>query len=270
MNLDALWHDLECGAYRDDLPLWRTLAGQTGGPVLDIGAGTGRVTLHLAAAGVPTVALDAAAALLDALRHRAAGLPVETVVADARHFAVGRRFPLVLVPMQTLQLLGGRRGRTALLRCALDHLQPGGRLAAALADATDCFDEERPLPPPPAALDVAGVRYASQLLAVADEGDRAAIHRRREIVGPGDHYECRDVTLRVDRVSADQVAAEAARLGFLTEPHRLIPETDEYLGSTVLVVRAPTSRVARRAPAAPRREPLAAPRRHASRGSAGR
>ena len=45
MNLEALWHDLECGAYDEDLPLWRALAGEAGGAVLDIGAGTGRVTL---------------------------------------------------------------------------------------------------------------------------------------------------------------------------------------------------------------------------------
>ena len=189
MNLAALWHDLECGAYGEDLPLWRTLADEQGGPVLDIGAGTGRVSLDLAARGVPVVALDADAALLEALDHRARGLPVETVSADARRFALGRRFSLVLVPMQTLQLLGGPPGRAAFLRCALDHLRSGGLLAAALADALDCFDEEHPLPPPPDARDIAGVRYASQLLAVVDDGGRAAIRRRREISEPGRRYE---------------------------------------------------------------------------------
>jgi ubiquinone/menaquinone biosynthesis C-methylase UbiE len=48
VNLAALWHDLECGDYRDDLPSWRSLAATAGGPVLDVGAGTGRVTLDLA------------------------------------------------------------------------------------------------------------------------------------------------------------------------------------------------------------------------------
>jgi SAM-dependent methyltransferase len=248
VNLDALWHDLECGGYREDLPLWQTLADEATGPVLDIGAGTGRVTLALAARGIPVVALDTEAALLDALRHRAAGLPVETVVADARRFALGRQFALVLVPMQTLQLLTGPRGRAAFLRCALDHLERGGRLAAALADPVDCFDDEHPVPPPPEARDVAGVRYGTQLVAVVDEGDRAAIHRRREIVGPGAPDERRDVVVRLDRVSADQVAAEAASLGFSTEPHRCVSQTEEYLGSTVVVLRGPSS--------PPRRRPL--------------
>jgi precorrin-6B methylase 2 len=58
MNLDALWHYLECGAYAEDLAVWRALADEAGGPLLHIGAGTGRVTVDLAARGVPVVALD--------------------------------------------------------------------------------------------------------------------------------------------------------------------------------------------------------------------
>jgi SAM-dependent methyltransferase len=238
MNLDALWHDLECGAYGEDLPLWRALAAEAGGPVLDVGAGTGRVALHLAAAGVPVVALDAEARLLEALEHRAAGLPVETVVGDARAFTLERRVALVLVPMQTLQLLGGPRGRAAFLRCALDHLEPGGLVAAALADAMDCFDEEHDMPPPPDAREIAGVRYASQLFAVDDDGDRAAIRRRREIVGPGERYESEEVMVRLDRVSPAEVAMEGRAAGFLNEPDRSVAETEEYLGSTVVILRA--------------------------------
>ena len=239
MNLGALWHDLECGAYGEDLPLWRTLAGEAGGAVLDVGAGTGRVALDLAAGDVVVVALDADTRLLQALEHRAAGLRVETVVADAREFTLDRRFSLVLVPMQTLQLLGGPCGRTAFLRCALNHLEPGGLMAAALADALDCFDEEHDMPPPADACEIGGVRYASQLVSVDDENGRAAIHRIREIVGPGEHYECQDIVIRLDRVSAHEVAAEGSQVGFLNERDLLIPQTEKYLGSTVVVLRAP-------------------------------
>ena len=37
----VVWHDLECGGYDADLPLWRELAADADGPVLDLGAGTG-------------------------------------------------------------------------------------------------------------------------------------------------------------------------------------------------------------------------------------
>ena len=230
MNLDALWHDLECGDYREDLPFWRALAAETGGPVLDIGAGTGRVTVDLVAAGADVVALDIEPALLAALRHRAA---VETVVADACTFALDRRFGLIVAPMQTLQLLPDR---TAFLRRALAHLRPGGLLAAAVADAMDAFDDEHPIPPPPQVRDVGAVRYASQLLAVVEDGGRAALHRRRQITG----RETEHVVVHLDRVTPDQLAAEAAALGFVAEPHRHVPETDRYLGATIVLLRAPT------------------------------
>ena len=242
MTLDVLWHDLECSGYDVDLPLWRALAAEEGGPVLDVGAGTGRVSLDLAGGGVAVVALDADAALLEALERRAAGLPVETVVADARDFMLRRRFALVLVPMQTLQLLGGPAGRAAFLHRALDHLEPGGLLAVALADAMDCFDEDHDMPPPPDACEIGGVRYASQLVAVVEEDGRAAIHRRREVSGPGERFESVEAVIRLDRVTAHDVAAEAAAAGFLNEPHLFVPTTERYLGSTVVVLRAPPLR----------------------------
>ena len=142
--------------------------------------------------------------------------------------------------MQTLQLLGGAAGRAAFLRRALDHLRPGGLLAAALADAVACFDGEHDAPPPPDACTIGEVRYATRLLAVTDDGDgRAAIHRRREITGPDLRRDSSEVVVRLDRVSAHQVTAEARALGFLEEPPLHIPDTDEYLGSTVVVLRAP-------------------------------
>jgi SAM-dependent methyltransferase len=238
MNLDAVWHDLECGGYEEDLPLWRRLAGPATGRVLDVGAGTGRVTLDLAGRGVEVVALEIVAPLLEALACRTSGLRVRTVLADAREFSLECRVSLVLVPMQTLQLLGGSSGRAAFLRCALAHLEPGGVLVAALADPLDCFDAEHNLPPPPDTREILGVRYASQLLAVVGEGDRAAIHRRREIIGPATR-EHHDVVVRLDRVTPDEVAHEASRAGFRAEPHLFVPQTDTYLGATVVVLRAP-------------------------------
>ena len=239
MNIDAVWHDLECGAYWEDLPTWRSLATRTGGPVLDVGAGTGRVTLDLAARGMEVVALDVAGPLLAALECRAGRLPVETLLADAREFRVERRFALIVLPMQTLQLFGGPAGRARFLRTALTHLEPGGLLAAAMADAMDCFDEEHVMPPPPDAREILGARYSSQLLTVVDDRDRAAIHRRREIVGRDDRRETEDVVVLLDRVSPDDVAAEAQRIGFIVEPSLHIPETEQFLGSTVVVLRAP-------------------------------
>jgi len=109
---ELVWHDLECGNYRADLPLWHGLAERCDGRVLDVGAGSGRVTLQLARAGHAVTALDRNDVLLTALRERATGLGVEAIRADARSFALERRdFALCIAPMQTIQLLGGAEQR---------------------------------------------------------------------------------------------------------------------------------------------------------------
>ena len=234
---DVLWHDIECGGYDLDLPLWRELADREGSPVLDVGAGTGRVALDLARRGHELVALDRDAALLDALRERGAGLPVSAVAADARDFALGRRFALVIVPMQTLQLLGGRAGRARFLRCARAHLADGGLLAVALADALDAFDADHDHPPVPDLREVGGVVYASRPVAVRDLGDRAAIERVREVVARDGTRTVSDDVIELDRVDADELAAEAGAFGLRAQPPRRIPATLEYVGSTVAMLR---------------------------------
>lgn len=235
----VIWHDVECGGYREDVELWRALAREAGGAILDVGAGTGRVSLDLAARGHEVVALDAEAELLAALRDRAAEqeLHVETVAADARAFDLRRTFALIVVPMQTLQLLGGPDGRAAFLRRARAHLASGGLLAAALADALESFDADTDGLPQPDVAEVGGDRFVSLPLAVVDEGSRAAIHRLRQVVArDGSRSDEHDV-IRLDRVSASELEDEAREHGFTPLPARRVPATDEYVGSTVVVLR---------------------------------
>jgi SAM-dependent methyltransferase len=233
----VLWHDLECGGYDLDLPLWRELADREGSPVLDVGAGTGRVALDLARRGHEVVALDRDPALLEALADRGAGLAVSACAFDARAFELGRRFPLIIVPMQTLQLLGGPEGRARFLARARAHLATGGLLAAALADALDAFDADHDEPPKPDLREVGGTLYASRPVAVRDLGDRAAIERVREVVALDGTRTVSDDVIELDRVDADELAAEAAPLGLRAETPRRIPQTLDYVGSTVAMLR---------------------------------
>jgi 2-polyprenyl-3-methyl-5-hydroxy-6-metoxy-1,4-benzoquinol methylase len=62
--MKAIWHGVECHGYDADLPLWLALADREAGPILDVGAGTGRVARALAAAGHDVTALDVDAELL--------------------------------------------------------------------------------------------------------------------------------------------------------------------------------------------------------------
>lgn len=238
MSADAIvWHDLECGSYDADLPLWRELAAASSGPVLDVGAGTGRVALDLARHGHEVVALDREAALLEALSARAGELPVVTVVADAREFELRRAFGLVLVPMQTIQLLGGPRGRARFLTTARRHLAPGGMLAVALADALETFDEGHPEPPVPDVCEVDGTVYSSRPTAVRDDGDQAAIERLRENVDVTGARTAHLDVVRLDRLDAATLAVEAGAHGLAVLAPRRIAATEEYVGSTVVIAR---------------------------------
>lgn len=234
---DVVWHDLECGAYDVDLPLWRELAAAAGGPVLDVGAGSGRVALDLARRGHEVVALDADAALLGALAERSAGLAVTTVPADARELDLGRRFPLVIVPMQTIQLLGGQRPRMRFLDRAAAHLLPGGLLAIAIADPL----EGRPaapwgLPPLPDITEIGGVVYSSQAVMLHDAGHAVGIERVREVVGPAGGREHEPNMVWLDVVAPGQLEQEAEALGLSVLPRREIPQTDDYVASTVVMI----------------------------------
>jgi len=235
----VIWHDVECGSYCEDLALWRELAGAQIGPVLDAGAGTGRVALDLAHHGHHVVALDRDPELLAELRRRAGQLAVQTVVADARSFQLpGRRFGLILAPMQLVQLLGGRDGRVAFLRAAAAHLQPGGLLACAVSESLDLFavtDASLPLP------DVAvleGVRYASQPIAVRDAGERVAVERVREVTAGGGLRSATGDVIYLDRVDVETIEAEGRAAGLEATAPRVIEQTDDHVGSAVVMLRA--------------------------------
>jgi hypothetical protein len=162
---------------------------------------------------------------------------VSVVAADARAFDLGRRFPLVIVPMQTLQLLGGAEGRARCLARVREHLTPGGLLAVALADALECFDEEHDQPPPPDLREVGGVVYASRPVRVRDLGDRAAIDRVRQIVAIDGTLTTLDNVVELDRLEPEELEEEAVAFGLRAEPQRRIPQTLEYVGSTVVMLR---------------------------------
>ena len=124
------------------------------------------------------------------------------MLADARSFALGRRFALCVMPMQTIQLLGGTEGRGAFLRCALAHLQPGGALAVALSAELETYEVLDGGPAPmPDVLERDGVLYASQPVAVREEGDGYVLARRREIVDARGERTVAPNEIRLDRLS---------------------------------------------------------------------
>jgi SAM-dependent methyltransferase len=249
----VVWHDLECGSYNVDLPLWRELADRAAGPVLELGAGTGRVTLELARAGHAVSAIERDRALLDALSRRAAGLQVHAVCADARSFALQGRnaHGACIVAMQTIQLLGGSAGRRACMARARAHLRPGGLFACAILSALEPFDcSAGQVGPAADRARVGGRLYVSRATRVSEGGDTVSIERERRVLeergsepasrragrAPAPIPE-RDVVV-LDRVSAATIESEGREVGFDPVARREIPATDEHAGSVVVVLRA--------------------------------
>lgn len=237
----VIWHDVECGAYDGDLELWRELAAEAGGPILDLGCGTGRVAIDLARHGHSVHGLDLDPELVAALNARAeaAELPAAASVGDGREFDLSEDFPIVLAPMQFIQVLGGAAERLACLRCARRHLRPDGRLAVAIVDGMPPELTEEAAPPLPDTREIDGWIYSSLPLdAQLGETGTIVVRRLRQTVSPTGELddELDEVPLRL--LAAETVEAEAREAGLEPVGRREIPPTDSHVGSVVVLLEA--------------------------------
>jgi SAM-dependent methyltransferase len=230
----TIWHDVECGAYAADLPLWEELAESGGGPVLELGCGTGRVALHLARRGHEVVGLDADEELLAVLEARGADLPLSTVAADARAFELERPASLVLAPTHLLQLLPSSAERAECLRCVAAALRPEGLLAAAIIES---MPEPDGAPPPlPDVREVDGWVYSSLAVEAAVAPGEIVVRRLRHLVGPDGSLSEEPNEVRIATFSAETLEAEAAACGLAPVGRRAIPPTPMHEGSLVVLL----------------------------------
>jgi SAM-dependent methyltransferase len=133
---DAALYDYEYRRRRADVTFYRELARQRGADrILELGAGTGRVTVPLARDGRQVIAVDRSEAMLARLRDRITRLPapvaarITPMAGDLRSFSVGGRFPLVIAAFNVLEHLYTRTDMAACLQRVAAHLAPGGALA---------------------------------------------------------------------------------------------------------------------------------------------
>jgi SAM-dependent methyltransferase len=133
---------------RRDVPFWQRVAAAAAGPVLELGCGTGRVTVPLARAGIPLVGID----LSDPMLHRArTRLRRARLTARARLVRGDIRqlpfevetFALVAAPYGILQSLIRERDLTATLSAIAAALRPGGRLVMELVADLPAWREYR-------------------------------------------------------------------------------------------------------------------------------
>jgi len=118
-----------------DAPFYADLATEIGGPVLEIGCGTGRVLLPIARQGTEIHGVDNSGAMLGILRESLAKESAEVRdrvtlhAGDMRSFRLHRTFPLVIIPFRPMQHMFTLADQVAALQSAAAHLSESGVLA---------------------------------------------------------------------------------------------------------------------------------------------
>jgi SAM-dependent methyltransferase len=222
----VIWHEVECGGYAADLALWEELAADQGGPILDLGCGTGRVTSHLVRRGHEMCGLDRDGKLIAELACAELG--------DVRDFELGRQFELVLAPMQLIQLLADASERMRCLRCVAAHLTPSGLAAFAIVEGVPISDDTSlPLPD---TREVDGWVYSSQAIETLLDGGWIRARRLRQTVSPVGELEEEVSEDLLHILTTAVLEDEATQVGLRPAGNRIVPQTDDHVGSTVVLL----------------------------------
>jgi ubiquinone/menaquinone biosynthesis C-methylase UbiE len=133
---------------RRDVAFWQRLAAEASGPVLELGCGTGRITIPVARQGTPVIGVDRSASMLDRAQGKRARVRrtarIAFVRGDIRHLPFrSRPFGLVMAPYGVLQSLVRERDLAATLASVARVLEPGGRFGIDLVPDLPEWSEYR-------------------------------------------------------------------------------------------------------------------------------
>jgi SAM-dependent methyltransferase len=232
----VLWHEVECGAYTADLVLWEEMADQTDKPIMELGCGAGRVTLHLAGRGAYLViGVDWDSDLVAAVWERSGKLPGDAELADVRSFEFATKFSLVIAPMQLIQLLPTNNDRIECLSCVVDNMLPGGRAAFAIVEEMPYLPPGTAAPPLPDVRQIEGWIYSSLPLEPIVGPETILLRRLRQTVDPDGAMseEMNEIELMI--LSAETLEEEGRGVGLVPTGRREIPSTEAHVGSTVVL-----------------------------------
>jgi ubiquinone/menaquinone biosynthesis C-methylase UbiE len=128
-------YDLRIADVTEDIRFCVEMAREVGGPVLELGAGTGRITLAVARTGLIVTGLETSRLMLQRAKMKAeqlsSKLRVEWVEGDITNFSLGgRTFKLILAPFNVLQELRDLTDMENCLRRVAEHLEPDGKFIA--------------------------------------------------------------------------------------------------------------------------------------------
>lgn len=131
----AKFYDLEYSHKENDLDFYLDLADRYGDPILEVGAGTGRVAFDLAAAGYTVYGIDNSVQMLESANAKLSTFDneleqrVSLTLGDMRHFNLDQKFPLCIAPFRTFLHNLTMDDQLATLKSVKKHLLPGGVFA---------------------------------------------------------------------------------------------------------------------------------------------
>jgi SAM-dependent methyltransferase len=118
----------------EDVSFYLEEARRSGGPVVELGVGTGRLAVPIAADGIRVIGVDLSEGMLEVARERAElagiavgpGLTLDLRHGDFRDPPVNETVPLVTIPFRSMLHMQTDEDRRAVLRAAFRMLEPGG------------------------------------------------------------------------------------------------------------------------------------------------
>ena len=126
--LDGRHYDLAYSNFTEDIDFWVGQARRYGGPILELACGTGRISIPRAREGFEVTGIDLAESMLEQAGRNSLeeGLDVEWAKADMRYFSLGKTFPLIICPSQSISRMLTIEDLEECLSWVKEHLAPGG------------------------------------------------------------------------------------------------------------------------------------------------
>jgi precorrin-6B methylase 2 len=252
MNEPAIWQQVEFGSYNADLPVWTELAATAEGPVLELGAGAGRVCLEIARAsskrpradGPELIALERDEDLLKELQSKAKHVRANVALVRAdltspQELRLPARPSLVIGPLHVIQLFDGAM-RPALLSRLRELAAPGATIALTVVDESTMLSAgaaSRQILPDMREID--GWVFSSEPLWVQVSEDALTVRRIRERVSPEGKIDRHVHDELLYRVSPERLQLEGEDVGLVPAGRRQISYSRNEADSTVVLLESP-------------------------------
>jgi predicted O-methyltransferase YrrM len=237
----AIWQEVEFGGYGADLPLWVELAEAAGGPILELGAGAGRVSLHLAGHGFELIAVEREPELAAELERTAEqrGVSLSVVAGDLAapsELSLPAQPALAIGPLHVIQVLDDH-ARPPLLARLRDLMAAGGTVALTLVDESTLLSSGAASSQIlPEMRELEGWVYSSEALWV-QVGERAlTVRRLRECVSPEGDMERAVHDEILHRIDAPALEREAEEAGFRPAGRRQISSGENEADSIAVLL----------------------------------